>query len=295
MSTVSEPAVHYPACLGAALPGDRYTAVRNLGEIVTATNWLCRDEGINDSKYVAVKILTAEVTLDADNGVVRELEFFKEIAEKAKDRDDEGFEHLPALLDSFTLTSPIGTRHLCLVQTLFSASVSALRRSAPTKSLPVYMVRNILYMDLQALDALHFLDIIHTDVKLDNILFSNALYSLDNAMETFLAVHPAETSSDGDPPLGLIPTNSPRMDIRNKCIPSRTDDSCFSRSGTRYALLLFVSTSRFADKHIAQRAGEQLTVACFSAPALRAPEVILGTFELLVGRWLFDPVNAQPD
>lgn len=36
------------------------------------------------------------------------------------------------------------------------------------------------------------------DVKLDNILFTNALYSLDDALDIFLAENPAET--DGDSP-----------------------------------------------------------------------------------------------
>ncbi|KAJ4484003.1 kinase-like domain-containing protein [Lentinula lateritia] len=289
MSTDSESTtIHFPAHLGASLQDGRYTILRKLGEGVTATTWLIRDERISDSKYVAAKILTAEATLDVDQGIVRELEFLKEVAKNAEDRDDEGFEHLPMLLDNFTATSPGGTRHLCLVQTLFSTSVSALRRSAPTKSLPVYMVRNILYMVLQALDTLHSLDIIHTDVKLDNILFTNALYSLDDAMDTFLAANPAEI--DGDSP-------------RSQPIPHEWTYETEAFQAERMTVAL-------VDLGHAQRAGEQPTAAGFSAPALRAPEVILWsdigpkmdiwaigclTFELLVGRWLFDPEDAQPD
>ncbi|KIK62527.1 hypothetical protein GYMLUDRAFT_72747 [Collybiopsis luxurians FD-317 M1] len=259
MFTGSEPAVHFPTHLGSTVHNDRYTVLRKLGEGVTATTWLMRDESISDSKYVAAKILTAEATLDIDKGVVRKLEFLKEIAKNAEECDDEGFEHLPILSDSFTVSS----------STLFSTSVSALRRSAPTKSLPVYMVRNILYMVLQALDALHSLDIIHTDVKLDNILFSNTLYSLDNEMENFLAAYPAET--DGDSP-------------KSQPIPHRWT----------------YKTNAFQ--------AELMTVALVDLG--HAPKVILWsdigpkidiwairclTFELLVGHWLFDPVDAQPD
>ncbi|KAJ3868757.1 kinase-like domain-containing protein [Lentinula novae-zelandiae] len=289
MSTDSESTtIHFPARLGTSLQDGRYTILRKLGEGVTATTWLIRDERISDSKYVAAKILTAEATLDVDQGIVRELEFLKEVAKNAEERDDEGFEHLPTLLDSFTASSPGGTRHLCLVQTLFSTSVSALRRSAPTKSLPAYMVRNILYMVLQALDALHSIDIIRTDVKLDNILFTNALYSLDDAMDTFLAANPAET--DGDSP-------------RSQPIPHEWTYETEAFQAERMTVAL-------VDLGHAQRAGEQPTAAGFSAPALRAPEVILWsdigpkmdiwaigclTFELLVGRWLFDSEDAQPD
>lgn len=166
----------------------------------------------SDYKYVAAKILTVEATLDVDRGIVRELEFLQVIAEKAQKTDEEGLDYLPILSDNFIVTSPDGNRHLCLVQILLSASVSALRRSAPTKSLPVYMVRNILYMVLQALATLHSLDIIHTgtilplsyllclqfckDVKLDNILFAETSYSYDAAMDTFLAANPPETEGD---------------------------------------------------------------------------------------------------
>ncbi|KAJ4489376.1 kinase-like domain-containing protein [Lentinula edodes] len=288
MSSESESTVHFPARLGAPLQDGRYTILRKLGEGLTATTWLIRDERISDSKYVAAKILTAEATLDVDQGIVRELEFLKEVAKNAEERDNEGFEHLPTLLDNFIATSPGGTRHLCLVQTLFSTSVSALRRSALTKSLPAYMVRNILYMVLQALDTLHSLDIIHTDVKLDNILFTNALYSLDDAMDRFLAAHPAETGGD-----------SPR----SQPIPHEWTYETEAFQAERMTVAL-------VDLGHAQRAGEQPTAAGFSAQALRAPEVILWsdigpkmdiwaigclTFELLVGRWLFDPEDAQPD
>jgi serine/threonine-protein kinase SRPK3 len=129
-----------------------------------------------NSEYAAAKILTAEATSDVDKGVVRELEFLKEITKNSETHDEEeGFDYLPILLDDFIVTSPGGTRHLCLVQVLFSTSVSALRRSAPTKSLPVYMVRNIIYMVLQALDVLHSLDIIHTGTTPLSILY--LLYS----------------------------------------------------------------------------------------------------------------------
>ncbi|KAE9399800.1 kinase-like protein [Gymnopus androsaceus JB14] len=289
MSPNSESAAHFSPRLGESVQDNRYTILRKLGEGATATTWLIRDERIiSDSKYVAAKILTAEATLDVDRGAVRELEFLEEIAKNAQERDEEGFEHLPILLDNFTITSPGGNRHLCLVQTLFSTSVSALRRSAPTKSLPVYMVRNILYMVLQALDVLHSSDIIHTDVKLDNILFTNALYSLDDALDIFLAENPAET--DGDSP-------------KSQPVPHKWtyETSAFHAERMTVALV---------DLGHAQRAGEQLTVDAFGEPALRAPEVILWsdigpkidiwaigclTFELLVGRWLFNPEDAQPD
>jgi len=81
-------------------------------------------------------------------------------------------------------------------------------------------------------------------------------------------------------------------------------------------LLLITNTIFYLSKtiiivnYLAQWAGKQPTVDTFSAPALRAPEIILRsdfgpkidiwavgclTFELLVGRWLFNPEDGGED
>ena len=86
---------------------------------------------------------------------MRELEFLKEI--EAQGNTD----HLPLLRDSFTERGPRG-EHLCLVMDLYSTSVSALRRSAPHKALPPYMVRNIVMMLVEALAQLQKMRIVHT-------------------------------------------------------------------------------------------------------------------------------------
>ena len=65
------------------------------------------------------------------------------------------------LRDHFIEQGPKG-RHLCLVQDLYSTSVSSLRRSSPHKALPPYMVRNIVSMLVDALAQLHAMRIVHT-------------------------------------------------------------------------------------------------------------------------------------
>jgi serine/threonine-protein kinase SRPK3 len=116
--------------------------------------------------YAAAKILTLEAT--QESGPVRELLFLREITKRAEQgEDEEGLDYLPALHDDFFIHIPAEDparvqRHLCLVQTLYSTSVSALRRSAPTKSLPIYMVRNVIHMTLRALEVIHSLKIVHT-------------------------------------------------------------------------------------------------------------------------------------
>ena len=106
-------------------------------------------------KYLAAKILTIDATQRHDAGRTRELEFLKEI-EARNDTDS-----LPMLRDHFIEQGPKG-RHLCLVQDLYSTSVSSLRRSSPHKALPPYMVRNIISMLVDALAQLHAMRIVHT-------------------------------------------------------------------------------------------------------------------------------------
>lgn len=106
-------------------------------------------------KYFAVKILTIDATSRHDAGQTRELEFLKMIAAR-NDTD-----YLPMLRDSFVEQGPKG-KHLCLVQDLYSTSVSALRRSSPHKALPAYIARNIVAMLVDALAQLHEMRIVHT-------------------------------------------------------------------------------------------------------------------------------------
>ncbi|KAL0957553.1 hypothetical protein HGRIS_001340 [Hohenbuehelia grisea] len=282
---------HFMPDIQSSLKSSRYIVLRKLGEGVTSSTWLVRDTLSSPQMYAAAKILTYEAT--ADQLCVRELEFLQTITRGAETNDsEEGFEHLPFLYDHFTIDvgGPGNTAqtHLCLIQTLFSTSVSALRRSAPTQSLPIYMVRSFIYMTLQALQTLHSLHIIHTDLKLDNILFSNAQFSYDADLERYLLEHPAEVDSEG------VPKSQP--------LPNEwTHETSALQAERMTVALVDYGHAEWAEKPMAKN---------FCPMALRPPEVILAagvstavdiwaigclTFELLVGRWLFSPEDGGDD
>lgn len=184
MSTVSAPHEatrfdpdYFPARLNAPLNAGRYRILRKLGEGVSSSSWVVHDENGEQVslkyssqctaaylrrlcnrpgyKYLAAKILTLDATQRHRTGQMRELEFLQEIT--AQDDTD----YLPLLRDNFVERGPRG-EHLCLLLDLYSTSVSALRRSAPHKALPPYIVRNIIMMLVEALVQLRSLRIVHT-------------------------------------------------------------------------------------------------------------------------------------
>ncbi|KAI0806864.1 kinase-like domain-containing protein [Fomes fomentarius] len=280
---------YFPARINATLLSGRYKILRKLGEGVSSSSWLVQDEQHEPYyKYLAVKILTIDASSRHDAGQTRELEFLKMIAAR-NDTD-----YLPMLRDSFVEQGPKG-KHLCLVQDLYSTSVSALRRSSPHKALPAYIARNIVAMLVDALAQLHEMRIVHTDVKMDNLLFGNSLYSSDDDLRHYLESSPPKVEGD----VNLDGQTYPL--VKSQPIPHRYtwDTSAFEAE---------TMTIYLTDLGHAQRAGEQPTTDCFGAFALRAPETIIGsdfgpgvdiwavgciTFELLVGRWLFQPEEGE--
>ncbi|KZT01577.1 kinase-like protein [Laetiporus sulphureus 93-53] len=261
---------YFPARPNAPLNAGRYKILRKLGEGASSSSWIVHNEhGERGYRYLAAKILTVDATKRHSTGHMRELEFLKEI-EARNDTD-----YLPMLRDHFFEHGPRG-EHLCLVMDLYSTSVSALRRSAPNKALPPYMVRNIVMMLVEALVQLHAMRIVHTDVKLDNLLFGNSLYPSDDGLSRFLESHPAETDGSFELDGESYPI------LKSQPIPNghSWDTSAFEAENVIIYLM---------DYGQAQRAGEQPTADCFGAYALRTPE----TFELLVGRWLFHPDEGE--
>ncbi|KAF5310009.1 hypothetical protein D9619_010427 [Psilocybe cf. subviscida] len=300
---------HFEAKLGQSIRS-RYTILRRLGAGSTSTTFLVQDTQPEDfmGKFYAAKILTHESSAP-ESGPSREGDFLRKIAQKAAEsefsEESEFFgllDHVAALRDDFIITVSTGlgsegnigsdsepARHLCLIMDLYSTSVSALRGPSPHKALPVYMTRNIIMMLLQALEAIHALGIVHTDVKLDNLLFVETRHVQENALEKYLEERPPTTDADS----GLL--------VHDEPIPS---DWTFESSAHDFEL----STIYLVDFGHAKWVSKEPVATDFSPLSLRASEVILGAgfgpaidiwavgclaFELLTGCRLSNPVNYE--
>ncbi|KAF8960604.1 kinase-like protein [Flammula alnicola] len=269
---------------------NRYDVLRKLGSGVYSSTWLISDSKPEyGGRYLAAKILSLDATEQHRTGVMHELEFLKTVQKQ----DD--INKLPILLDDIEIKGPQGS-HLCFVMDLLSSDVSSFRRSAPKKALKPYIVKNIISQVLEALVQLHNLDIIHTDIKGDNILF-NALGGKDEEIERILAADPPKILGEFDLDGEKYPI------LASQPIPHKWTWDTPPHLAELMSFTLI-------DLGQAQWAGKQPTVDTFTAPALRAPEIIIRsdfgpkidiwsvgclTFELLVGRWLFNPEDGGED
>ncbi|KAF9495591.1 kinase-like protein [Pleurotus eryngii] len=277
---------HFCPRLGQTVKDGRYEILRKLGEGTTSSTWLVKDSLASKRKYLAAKILTVEASESSN-----EVNFLQAIERyESANPEAEGLEYLPLLLDHFISivndAGPSPRHHTCLVMPLYSTSVSALRRSAPKKRLPLYMVKSIIYMALQALETMHTIGIIHTDIKLDNFLFTNEIFTSDKYLEDYLTGNPAQFDPTG------APTVQP--------LASEWSFETSAFDAERMSVVL-------TDFSHAEWADQPPKAQMFCPPALRPPEVILEagittavdiwaigclTFELLVGRWLFHPESG---
>ncbi|KIP04126.1 hypothetical protein PHLGIDRAFT_129704, partial [Phlebiopsis gigantea 11061_1 CR5-6] len=282
-SELSENPDFYPAQRNEELNG-RYKPVQKLGGGVYSEIYLATDSGGRSAAptttYRALKILTRDATEECRAGTMLEPEIMREISA------DEVNGLSPHLHDSFGIPEYEGgpAAHICMVMDVHGMDLATFRRTSPTKALPSHTVRIVLRQVAEAVAHVHKLGIVHTDIKPDNILFHTWMSAED--ITEWLRSEPRKFGESHPLP------NPPSM---------KWD------SGIEQAKNIKVLVADFGQ---AQRVGRPPTVDTFSAFSLRAPEVILRSgftqaidiwaigciaFEMLVGRWLFHPVDGGDD
>ncbi|KAI0199964.1 kinase-like protein [Astrocystis sublimbata] len=156
---------YYPIYLGQVVHG-HYQVVSKLGFGTTSTVWLARD--LWDQQYWALKVHINSLPHN------HELEIYQYLDETPP--DDEAFaamctKHIRQLKENFILKGPYGD-HDVFVITPLAMSLSKFRGALKGKRFSLDFVKSAMSHIMMGLMYLHDMNVIHTDLHLDNLLIA---------------------------------------------------------------------------------------------------------------------------
>ncbi|ROW00303.1 hypothetical protein VMCG_07277 [Cytospora schulzeri] len=160
---VYKPGGFHPVYIGDTYNG-RYLVLSKLGYGLYSTAWLVRDTSSEERKYYALKISRADCY-----GTDKDI-FEREILRHLRDADKShvGYQYICHLVDDFEHTGPNGT-HVCLVLELMGETLKTFGTLFKKTMLPNTIMRLFTFHLLCGLDYAHDSNVIHTDIKPDNI------------------------------------------------------------------------------------------------------------------------------
>ncbi|KAK7450132.1 hypothetical protein VKT23_013014 [Stygiomarasmius scandens] len=170
----------------------RYVIRRKLGWGLTSSIWLALDR--KECKYVAIKVLKGYYTnlsLQEDKKLW-EIESLIKLGQRSP--------HCVELLNHWRAPGQGSSgEHIFLVTDLFGGDVGRLMTSLG-RPLPLKLSKRILLHTLRGIASAHRAGVMHTDLKEDNIFFTNAMSS--DQIDAWLASNPSrrhepEISEDG--------------------------------------------------------------------------------------------------
>eukprot|EP01028_Stygiella_incarcerata_P010380 TRINITY_DN5355_c0_g1_i1.p1 TRINITY_DN5355_c0_g1~~TRINITY_DN5355_c0_g1_i1.p1 ORF type:complete len:626 (-),score=169.51 TRINITY_DN5355_c0_g1_i1:62-1888(-) len=165
---------YHPVEKGDVFKG-RYIACEKLGWGHFSTVWMCWDKKTDD--FCALKIQKSEKKYR--EAALDEIMLLDEI-----NFEQQAYEnHLLPLLDHFEIHGKNGA-HLVMVFPVMGVDLLGLIRGSDYRGLPLPIVRHIVRQILIGLDYLHSkLNMIHTDLKLENVLMCHPKIELETRME----------------------------------------------------------------------------------------------------------------
>ncbi|KAH8765114.1 putative serine/threonine-protein kinase, partial [Hyaloscypha sp. PMI_1271] len=224
------PEYFYPANPGDVLSG-RYELKAKIGWGSSSTVWLARDTRrggwLKPNKYVAIKICTCNSAKEED--IRHELDMTTHLS--SANSEHHGRAVIATAIESFGLHSPTGSTHLSLVFEPMREPLWLFRRRVTGEDkvtrLLMPLIKTFLQILLEGVDYLHSeCHVIHTDLKLDNILVTFEDQSIIAAFVQAQAMHPMARKHGGDRPVYRCHNDFGRIDsddVLKKMYPKITD------------------------------------------------------------------------
>ncbi|XP_062190188.1 uncharacterized protein LOC133893229 [Phragmites australis] len=290
----------------AVRPGDqfaagRYVAQWKLGWGNFSTVWLAFD--VQSQKYVALKIQKSAP--EFAQAALHEIEFLSEITK----RDPSNCKCIIQLMDHFKHTGPNG-QHICLVFEFLGDSLLKLVQYNRYNGIGFDRVRQICRSILVGLDYLHSeLGIIHSDLKLENVLLVSTIDPLKDPIRSGLKPNLERPEGNPNGEVGLNPIEK-KLKMRARRVLAKLAErrkSVAESSRSERSLDGIDLTCKIVDFGNACWGDKQYT-DFIQTRQYRAPEIILGAaysfsvdvwslaciaFELATGEMLFTPKEGH--
>lgn len=160
---------------------DDYVLLRKIGAGNNASVWMCYQ--ITTGKYVATKVQNYKCYADGR----REIEIIRKINEHCA-KNPTINSHVIHMLDFFVFAETEEVKFVCSVYELYAGSIKLIINSGKHKyGLPIPVVKRMAKQILIALVTMHdSLQVIHTDIKPENILFKGTSTDFDRIIELFV-------------------------------------------------------------------------------------------------------------
>ncbi|AEO68227.1 uncharacterized protein THITE_2117654 [Thermothielavioides terrestris NRRL 8126] len=253
-SRAYRPGGFHPVYIGDVY-ASRYKILNKIGYGAYSTVWLVRDLSKPDDdehKFRALKVLSAEA-YSPDKPI-----FEREILTHLRDGDRRqlGYRYVCHLVDDFEHNGPNGT-HVCLVFELMGETLRSFGAWFKESMIPYPVMRRFAIQLLLALDFAHEHNVIHTDIKPDNIFVKFRDPSLIESK--YLASVPVPQQNKAEERYSPIPSRPLRYFYFNE------EDS---RRVVEFDIALGDwGVSSWITHHLTER---------IQPVALRAPEVLIG-------------------